>query len=173
MTQARIHRNHIVVTALALTLIEVADLAGQQASCLPDVLTDHPYVAASHDEQRLDFTWVRGAAATVLFIHGGSLFETGERRTAEAYRRVCDPIVGAGIACASMDYRLAPTFKWPAMPRDVASAVAAVRVLVRERGGNPTSWSFPAPTCRASKGSSTRTAKCCGSYLLSFATQLA
>lgn len=102
-----------------------------------DVVKDYPYVRAGHAEQRLDFYWARGATATVLFVHGGSLFESGERRTAASYLRVCEPIVAAGLACATIDYRLAPSFKWPAMPRDVVSAIAAVRELVRARGGEP------------------------------------
>ncbi len=109
-------------------------LAAQDASTLEAV----PYVADPHPEQVLDFHWPEGgAASTVLFIHGGSLRESGERRDSPRYRRVCEPFVLAGIACATTDYRLAPTFQWPTMPRDLVSAVTKVRELVAERGGDP------------------------------------
>ena len=52
------------------------------------------------------------------------------------------PFVAEGIACASMDYRLSPSFQWPAMPDDVAHAVRAVRELVRKCGGDPRLFLF-------------------------------
>lgn len=99
---------------------------------------DVPYVSDPHPEQHLDFTWPDGgAASTVLFLHGGSLLESGERRTSPRYADVCEPFVRSGIACATTDYRLAPSFTWPAMPHDVAAAVRRVRELVSDRGGDP------------------------------------
>ncbi len=103
-----------------------------------ETLRDVPYVSDAHPEQHLDFYWPTGGPeATVLFIHGGSLRESGERRSSPRYRRVCEPLVASGIACATMDYRLAPTFQWPAMPTDVASAISKVGELVESRGGDP------------------------------------
>lgn len=96
------------------------------------------YVAGGTPDQVMDVSWPPGRpSATVLFIHGGSLQESGERRTSPAYAHVCEPFVAAGMACASMDYRLAPSHPWPAMPNDVAAAVAKLRELIRERGGDP------------------------------------
>lgn len=96
-----------------------------------------PYVADGTADQVLDFYWPSGQPkATVLFIHGGSLQESGERRSSAMYAHVCEPFVAAGIACATMDYRLAPKHQWPAMPDDVAAAVAKVRELVAARGGD-------------------------------------
>ena len=89
-------------------------------------------------EQTMDVTWPAGRAnATVLFIHGGSLQESGERRSSPMYRDVCRQIVAAGHACASMDYPLAPKHKWPAMPNDVALAMATLRNLLAEGKGDP------------------------------------
>jgi acetyl esterase/lipase len=97
-----------------------------------------PYVEKGGPEQVMDLSWPGAKPkATVLFIHGGSLEEAGERRTSPPYRNVCKPFVAAGIACASMDYRLSPSYSWPAMPNDVAAAVAKLRQLVAERGGDP------------------------------------
>jgi acetyl esterase/lipase len=102
------------------------------------VLTAVAYVPNGTPDQVLDFYWPQKTpTATVLFIHGGSLQQSGERRDSPPYRHVCKPFVAAGIACANMDYRLAPQFQWPAMPNDVAAAVRKVRELIKERGGDP------------------------------------
>jgi arylformamidase len=96
-----------------------------------------PYVANGTADQVMDVYWTGGRPkATVLFIHGGSLEMTGERRDSPAYRHVCEPFVAAGIACASMDYRLAPDHRWPAMPNDVVSAVVALRKMIDAHGGD-------------------------------------
>ena len=86
--------------------------------------------------QRLDLS-VPAARdfATVLFIHGGSL-TSGDKRD-EDYRNVCAPFPNAGIACANVNYRLAPTHPWPAQAEDIASAVAWVRKNIERRGGDP------------------------------------
>lgn len=118
---------------LALLLCPASGLAGQDVETLRDV----PYVPDPHPEQTLDFYWPPDAATAVLFIHGGSLRESGERRTSPMYRRVCEPFLASEIGCATMDYRLAPSFSWPAMPADVAAAVVKVRELVSSRGGDP------------------------------------
>jgi acetyl esterase/lipase len=100
---------------------------------------DVAYVDEPHAEQRLDAYWPRAAprSASVLFVHGGSLQEGGERRSSPMYATVCEPFVAAGMPCATMDYRLAPSFSWPAMPEDVASAVAWWRAAIARRGGDP------------------------------------
>ncbi|MDX1624408.1 MAG: alpha/beta hydrolase [Gemmatimonadota bacterium] len=96
------------------------------------------YVDDPHPEQVLDLWWPDSPpASTVLFVHGGSLWESQERRTSPVYRDVCRPFLAAGFACASTDYRLAPAFQWPAMPLDVAAAVAKVREIVADRGAEP------------------------------------
>lgn len=95
------------------------------------------YVANGTADQVMDVYWTTGRPkATVLFIHGGSLQMAGERRDSPPYRHVCEPFVAAGIACASMDYRLAPDNRWPAMPNDVVSAVVALRKMIEARGGD-------------------------------------
>jgi acetyl esterase/lipase len=73
----------------------------------------------------------------VLFIHGGSLEETGERRSSPMYAPVCPGLVARGIVCATLDYRLSPSQRWPAMPEDVAAAVRWLEDSVASRGGDP------------------------------------
>lgn len=126
-------------TAGVLSWCTPAFLISATAGHAQDIerLRDVPYAPATHPEQMLDFSWPAGATATVLFIHGGSLAESGERRHSPRYASVCDPFVAAGVACATIDYRLAPNFQWPAMPADVAAAIVEVRELVTVRGGDP------------------------------------
>jgi acetyl esterase/lipase len=108
-----------------------------------EVLKDVPYVQNGGPDQVLDFYWpATKPAAAVLFIHGGSLQESGERRSSPPYADVCKPFVAAGIACATADYRLAPRHSWPAMPDDVAAALLKVRQLVTARGGVPRVFLF-------------------------------
>ena len=96
------------------------------------------YVEAGTADQTLDFEAPAAKGfASVLFLHGGSLQESGERRSSPVYARVCEPFLAAGIACASADYRLAPTHKWPAMPLDAAAAVKWVRARAAALGGDP------------------------------------
>src|SRR5258708_33413746 len=52
----------------------------------PVVLTGIPYVQNGTPDQVMDVYWTAAKPkATVLFIHGGSLQESGERRTSPAY----------------------------------------------------------------------------------------
>jgi acetyl esterase/lipase len=100
---------------------------------------NRPYVDAGTADQVLDFDAPAAGKgfASVVFLHGGSLQEGGERRSSPIYARVCEPFLAAGLACASADYRLAPTYKWPAMPLDAAAAVKWVRTRSAQLGGDP------------------------------------
>lgn len=100
---------------------------------------DIPYRPNASIEQHLDLYTPASAtrAPVVLFIHGGSLEEAGERRTAAMYAPVCPGLAARGIVCATLDYRLSPSFQWPAMPEDVAAAVRWLRDSVARRGGDP------------------------------------
>lgn len=94
-------------------------------------------VAYSPDpNQRLDLSLPPAKGfPTVLFIHGGSL--TNGDKADEDYRNACAPFPGAGIACANVNYRLAPAHAWPAQAEDVAAAAAWVRAHIGSRGGDP------------------------------------
>jgi len=123
------------VWVLASTL----SLSTGSLSAAPTVEKDVPYVADPHPEQHLDFHWPQGeeVPATVLFLHGGGMDEAGERRESPMYAPICPAFVEAGLGCATADYRLFPSFAWPAMPEDVAAAIVEVRELVEKRGGVP------------------------------------
>ena len=115
-------------------------IAGQTPLTAQRVTRNIPYRSHPSAEQYLDLYAPRAAtsAPVVLFIHGGSLEEAGERRTSPMYAPVCPGLATRGIVCATMDYRLAPTSQWPAMPEDVAAAVRWLKDSVRAHGGDPT-----------------------------------
>jgi acetyl esterase/lipase len=95
---------------------------------------DLPY--GPDPNQRLDLSLPTGKRfPTVIFVHGGSL--TSGDKADEDYGRVCAPFPDAGIACANVNYRLAPAHPWPAQAEDVAAAVAWVRQNIQAHGGDP------------------------------------
>ena len=123
------------MSMLAALVICLTSLAGPRVA---PVERDIPYVRGGSPDQRLDLHVPAGKGfPTVIFIHGGSLQEAGERRASPVYAAVCEPFVAAGIGCATIDYRLAPTHKWPAMPNDAAAAVKWVKDNIAARGGDP------------------------------------
>jgi acetyl esterase/lipase len=121
----------IRLVAAAVTLLPLQAMA-QSGSIDRGV----QYVAGAGTEQVMDVYWPSASpTAAVLFIHGGSLQESGERRVSPMYHNVCSPFVAAGIVCASMDYRLAPRHQWPAMPNDLVSAIVELRRKLITREG--------------------------------------
>lgn len=113
-------------------------LAGVALTQSAGIELDIPYGTA-HAAQRLDLHLPAGRDfPVVVFFHGGSLNESGERRDSPMYAGVCPALAREGIACATVDYRLAPTHQWPAMPQDAASAVKWVTSNIASRGGDAT-----------------------------------
>jgi acetyl esterase/lipase len=77
-------------------------------------------------------------APVVIFLHGGG-FRVGTRRSAgPAYARRSpgpfEQIASAGIAVASVDYRLSGEQQWPAQLHDVKAAVRWLRARGAEAG---------------------------------------
>jgi acetyl esterase/lipase len=86
--------------------------------------------------QKLDLrTPASTGFATLIFVHGGSL-TSGDKADSD-YGHVCDSFPAAGIACANVNYRLAPLHAWPAQAEDVASAVWWIRTHIATYGGVP------------------------------------
>ena len=132
----RIYLSSVILVAIA-GLLPAAPRAEET-----EVLVDLPYVHSAAEEQHLDFYWPSdGADETLLFIQGRSL----------------PPFVDAGVACATMDYRLHPTHKWPAMPGrpPSASGTCSTTTLAMphstahpKTGSPPCHRSTSANTCR-------------------------
>jgi acetyl esterase/lipase len=124
------HRTARMVLALA---------AGHTSLHAQHITRDVPYRLHPTAEQHLDIYAPQSNARVpvVLFIHGGSLLESGERRDSPMYAPVCPGLAARGILCATMDYRLAPSHRWPAMPEDVAAAVRWLADSAAAYGGDP------------------------------------
>jgi acetyl esterase/lipase len=107
--------------------------AWSSSSAAGDVERDLAY--GNDPKQRLDLS-VPAAPGfpTVLFVHGGSLKE-GDKAD-DDYKNVCAGFPAAGIACANINYRLAPSSPWPAQAEDVAAAVAWIGKNIGARGGD-------------------------------------
>jgi len=117
------------VLAGILSMMALCELAVAQT-----VKRDLAYGPAP--KQRLDLSIPAAKGfPTVVFVHGGSL--TSGDKADEDYRDVCAPFTAAGIACASVNYRLAPAHAWPAQAEDTAAAAAWVRAHIGAHGGDP------------------------------------
>jgi acetyl esterase/lipase len=114
-------------TLLLVTLLLAAALAPAQVK---------EYAYGADPLQKLDLVLPKDPHfTTVIFVHGGSLTD-GDKRDSD-YGHVCDPFPATGIACANVNYRLAPKDAWPAAAEDVAAAVAWVRDHIAAHGGDP------------------------------------
>src|SRR5262249_33583970 len=74
-----------------------------------------------------------GPAPAVLFFYGGG-FVAGRK---SEYRIVGQALASKGIIAAAADYRLYPEATFPAFVEDGADALAALRRLLLQYGGDP------------------------------------
>ncbi len=134
---SRVHCALLLTAALAFPALNVRLLLGldpQPAS--PRALRGIAYVSHGDPLQQLDLYLPSGSGfPTVLFIHGGSL--TGGDKDDEDYAGICNPFPQSGLACATMNYRLFPSVKWPAPEQDAAVAFAWLKSHIAEYGGSP------------------------------------
>ena len=108
------------------------------------VLTGVPYAAlpgARPLELDLYLPAGPGPAPVVVFLHGGG-WRLGSRHTAGPAYRGADPtpfeqVAQAGIAVASVDYRLSGEAVWPAQLHDAKAAVRWLRERAGELGVDP------------------------------------
>jgi acetyl esterase/lipase len=133
-------KHFALAIGIAFSLLAVAPARGDSQSTVKSgVERDIAYLPGATPDQRLDLYLPQAARGfpTVVFFHGGSLQESGERSSSPMYAHVCEPFVRSGVACATVDYRLAPAYKWPAMPDDAAAAFHWVKTNIAARGGDP------------------------------------
>lgn len=94
-------------------------------------------VYSTKDQLGLDFYRAKRAEGAkspwVLVIHGGGWDGGSSRQLPELNVHLAN----LGYAVASMDYRLAPEFKWPAQRDDVSAAIAYLKAHADELGLDP------------------------------------
>jgi len=78
----------------------------------------------------------RSPAPCVVVIHGGS-WVGGNRRDVGTRRELNDWLARRGYAVASIDYRLAPQFPWPAQRDDLLAAIAFLHAHADGLGIDP------------------------------------
>ena len=71
----------------------------------------------------------------IVWFHGGGL--TGGQKAGGDTTKVAESWANAGIAVASVNYRLSPKVKFPAYIEDGAAAVAWVKKNIATHGGDP------------------------------------
>lgn len=74
-----------------------------------------------------------GKSAAVVVIHGGAWMGGKRQEMAE----LCEAIAKKGMLAATVQYRLAPKFKWPAMWDDTQTAVRYLRANAEKYGIDP------------------------------------
>jgi len=121
-----IHR-HIIFASFASLLFIRAHAA---ELVVPDnVVFEKNLEYANPDDQHLQLNLARpkqgaGPFPVVLCIHGGG-FRAGSR---EGYNQLCLTLAQQGYAAATMSYRLAPKYQFPAAVHDTKAAVRWLRL---------------------------------------------
>jgi acetyl esterase/lipase len=119
------------------SLVDRADGEAMMAD-VEGAVESHVYKTATGCEIRLDaYPASRpGSAPVVVWIHGGALIMGSRERMQPTLRALC---ARAGFAQVSIDYRLAPETKLPAIVDDVVDAFAWIRSEGPARfGADPT-----------------------------------
>jgi acetyl esterase/lipase len=96
-------------------------------------MRDVTYCTVGNAELKLDIYYPKsrtGVTQLVIFIHGGGLSK-GDKRGGEGMLDA-PSLLDAGFTVASLNYRLAPEYKFPTMIQDVKCAVRFLRAHANE-----------------------------------------
>ena len=130
---------YIAVAIAAASLFAVARTSFGDSGAKINTARDVPYVASGGDPvlNTLD-VYSTGAhgAPVVVFIHGGG-WKRGDKYTGASDKSTALP--RHGYVFVSINYRLTPSVKYPAMAQDCAKAIAWVRANIGKYGGDPNS----------------------------------
>lgn len=111
----------------ALTLLLLCGLVESNASG-GEVVFEENIEYTNPDDQHLQLNLARpkdaaGRAPAVICVHGGG-FRGGKR---ERWNELCQKLAGRGYVAATVSYRLAPKYQYPAAVHDVKAAVRWMR----------------------------------------------
>ena len=101
-----------------------------------ETLTDVPYCTADQTTQKMDiyFPAEGGPWPTVVYVHGGSWMR-GDKLEALMFAGI---LTSQGYLVVSINYRLYPPARFPAMIEDVKCAVRSLRAQASEYNIDPT-----------------------------------
>jgi acetyl esterase/lipase len=121
---------------MLLLLAALAVAAPGQATV--KVVTNIPYVTSAaypNDWDKLDLYLPEGkrGVPVIVWIHGGALTQDDKNLEGATGRR----FAAAGIATATVNYRLSPAVSHPAHVQDAAASFAWVKRHIAEYGGDP------------------------------------
>ncbi len=124
---------------LQLCLLASVPFAHAAELVIPDSLSFEKGIEFSNSaDQHLQLNIARpksasGALPTILCIHGGG-FRAGTR---ESHDKLCITLASHGYVAATMTYRLAPTFPFPAAVIDCKAAVRWLRANAEKHHVDP------------------------------------
>src|SRR5262245_10990819 len=112
----------------ALGCLLVAAAASGSPSSAAEIVFEQGIEYSSSDDQHLQLNLARpkeasGKLPAVLCIHGGG-FRAGKR---ERWDQLCQQLAERGYVAATVTYRLAPKYQFPAAVHDVKAAVRWLR----------------------------------------------
>jgi acetyl esterase/lipase len=70
---------------------------------------------------------------TAVYVHGGG-WNSGDKTGSPWFPELRDSLLNRGFIVVSVDYRLAPTYKWPAQIQDVKCAIRSLRAHASRYG---------------------------------------
>jgi acetyl esterase/lipase len=128
-----------VAFVLLLVVAPASASAGEPKADVPDdVIFETGIEYSNPDNQHLELDLARPKkrevhAPAILCIHGGG-FRAGNR---EHHDRLCIQLAQRGYVAATVSYRLAPKFQFPAAVNDVKAAVRWLRANANRYGIDP------------------------------------
>lgn len=140
--RSKMKMTHAILICMTWAWGWAAAAAVAEPADAPRILKDVPYkpdAGSEYERERckLDLYLPRQAEgfATVVWFHGGAL--EGGQKGDEISQAMGRRLTAAGIAVASVNYRLHPKVRYPAYVEDAAAAFAFIHREIARYGGSP------------------------------------